>query len=139
PVLKRPAGVENFIDWNGDGKYSPPVTLEGHQCLVFFLGGIPKQGAEPGCLGFSTDPLDPAKLSQVDGRKAPFYNFPPKRLTKGGCGNFYAFADPFGKGQPYAYFSFRILYGTSDCACLGVEPYMEPYGKGPESAGRYYN
>jgi hypothetical protein len=36
--------------WRGAGK------LEGDQCLVFFLGGVQKDGS---CYGFSTNPRDP--------------------------------------------------------------------------------
>src|SRR5262249_25558652 len=122
-------GVPDFIDWNGDGKYSDPVTLEGDQCLVFFLGGIPKQGTEPGCLGFSSNRLDPAKIGEAAQRKGPFYAFPGNRLVKRGKTHFYSSAAPFGKAQPYAYFSNfgerngYHRYGTSDCAGLGVAPY----------------
>src|SRR5205814_2087901 len=35
--------------WNGRDKSR--VTLEGHECLVFFLGGIPKGGSVPSCQG----------------------------------------------------------------------------------------
>jgi prepilin-type N-terminal cleavage/methylation domain-containing protein len=93
------------IDWNGDGVSDNKnyVILEGHQCLVFFLGGIPTGLAEPapgqaqevigarsgppGCLGFSANPRDPANLADfqqkpVPARKGPFYTFDsnPARL-----------------------------------------------------------
>src|SRR5207237_10361658 len=46
------------LDWAGTGLskgalfQAPPYVLEGDQCLVFFLGGIPDQHV-PGCHGFS--------------------------------------------------------------------------------------
>src|SRR5262249_26642480 len=84
---------------------------------------------EPGCLGFSSNRLDPAKIGEAAQRKGPFYAFPGNRLVKRGKTHFYSFADPFGKDQPYAYFSNfgerngYHRYGTSDCAGLGVAPY----------------
>ena len=74
------------IDWNGDGLQSPDVILEGEQCLVFFLGGIPTplttQSPVPTCTGFSTNPQNPAfqVLSGGDTIQ-PFYEFDTSRLT----------------------------------------------------------
>src|SRR5262249_22999276 len=51
--------------------------------------------------------------------------------------------DTYGKGQPYAYFSSYgrddgyNKYGTSDCACLGVEPYWFSFPESPNRR-RYY-
>jgi hypothetical protein len=130
----------NGIDWNGDGKHTEPVVLEGDQCMVFFLGGIPQHGTSPGCIGFSTDPRDPAKLSQSKGRKGPFFEFPCHRLITRGQARYYSFADPYSKGQPYAYFSSYGVkngygkYGSSDCSSLAVSPYFES-----TNLASYYN
>jgi len=115
------------IDWNGDGAISTtPVTLTGDQCLVFFLGGIPNTGTPAGCLGFSTSPTNPA--TSVGNRISPFFEFKSNRLVRGN-GSFFSYQDGFGKNV-YAYFSAYKLangynrYGTSDCANLGVSPYV---------------
>jgi hypothetical protein len=119
----------SFLDWNGNGAADGAVTLEGDQCLVFFLGGIPRQGATPGCLGFSTDPRDPTKLRQTIGRRGPFFEFPFDRLTKRGVNGYYSYLDPFGKGKAYIYFSNYGVrngyqkYGTSDCSLQPGGPY----------------
>jgi hypothetical protein len=127
------------IDWNGNGKTEHGnVILEGDQCLVFFLGGIPDQGVEPGVLGFAPDDRDPAGLNQRAGRKGPFFEFSPNRLfkrltTDGGKAGYYSYADPYGTKQPYVYFScydkrngnnspLTSKYVTPD-STLGVEPY----------------
>ena len=57
------------IDWTGCGG-TLPVTLEGDQCLVFFLGGIPISGSTPGCAGFYSDNTNPALLTGT-GRSSP--------------------------------------------------------------------
>jgi hypothetical protein len=128
------------IDWNGNGKVdSPGVTLEGDQCLVFFLGGIPSGGRQPDCLGFSKDPSDPA--ARGGERKGPYFAFDPGRLTDLKGNGFFSCLDVFGK-RPFAYFSsyrrrngYNRYFGTrgpsrkvirdSDCASLGVWPYAE--------------
>jgi prepilin-type N-terminal cleavage/methylation domain-containing protein len=145
------------IDWNNNGVIDNGfVILEGQECLVFFLGGIPagtsgaaigtRSGA-PQCLGWSTDPRDPAKAStiaglpapQTTGRTKPFFEFDSSRLllfgnTQGAQKGFYSYVDPYGTNKPYAYFSnygsrngynkYTTSAATSDCATLGVVPYF---------------
>jgi general secretion pathway protein G len=86
----------NQYDWNGDGVIEAgPATkpqpngeyvLEGDQCLVFFLGGIPSvPNPNGGCQGFSTNPRAPTFLAVVGGTPIvnnpangtirPFYDF----------------------------------------------------------------
>ena len=99
----------NGIDWNGDGVIAPLNTvwlLEGDQCLVFFLGGIPQPqgGGVFGAGGFSKNPRNPsaAPLS------APNFEFATSRLKQSsnaaGVAGFPSYLDPFGT-QPYIYFS----------------------------------
>ena len=60
-----------FIDWNGDGKPNEELFLEGEQCLVFHLGGIPVYSPPNSpplanvagaitMVGFSNNPQNPA-------------------------------------------------------------------------------
>jgi prepilin-type N-terminal cleavage/methylation domain-containing protein len=110
------------IDWNANGTIDPPMTLEGHQCLVFFLGGAQQRSPVFACLGFATDARDPIKLSQSQGRKGPFFEFPTTRLgiwpgnQAGSTGLYFSFFDPYSQNsppqaagnpgdKPYAYFS----------------------------------
>jgi prepilin-type N-terminal cleavage/methylation domain-containing protein len=120
------------IDWNGDGVLDKKTkfTLEGDQCLVFFLGGIPTTiSGVPGVLGWSTNPRDPSFTprnpafkvgpnGQTTARVVPFFDFPATRLflrntaqvgLPGKVANpFLSFADPFrnpGVISPYIYFS----------------------------------
>jgi general secretion pathway protein G len=127
------------IDWNGNGAIDPtPFVLEGDQCLVFFLGGIQTgAGGINGCLGFSTDPRNPA--AQTQSRIGPFYEFKSGRLrviphTTAPSTNapFFSYFDAYNR-RPYAYFSsYRQANGYdhyaalgTDCAALGVWPYAE--------------
>lgn len=114
------------IDWNNDGQITKgPIVLEGHHCLVFWLGGIPAtSGGAHGCLGFSNDPQNPAALRGM--RKGPYFAFKSSRLVIDANGFLY-YIDPFRPGMPYAYFSggkSGNRFG-GDCAALGLAPYFE--------------
>jgi len=144
PINGTPA---QWVDWNGDGVPDsqagvPPnfpnlnlqdptlfVDLEGEQCLVFFLGGIPQYNASTNTFtatGFSTNASNP---SQPTGdRVPPFFDFKSDRLRPwpGTAGLFPSYLDGYGK-TPYAYFSSYktangynryIAFGNSDCQSL---------------------
>ncbi len=134
----------NGIDW-GWGPQAV-VDLEGEQCLVFFLGGYPTGGGgQNGCLGWSSDPVNPANPAGPRLQGSPFYDFKSDRLVaittpllnNPNASNLPAFVylDAYGKqtdpkSKPFAYFSsYKSLngynrYGSSDCASLGVSPYF---------------
>jgi general secretion pathway protein G len=154
-------GANNYIDWNGSGKPEGVVSnpdinnpagemiLEGDQCLVFFLGGIPLRDPVTlawSCTGFSTNPIDPAAQILSGGNvKGPMYEFDASRLAyfqhatepKARIPSYldtYGTSDGKGallSGAPYAYFSsFGIRngynrYGAGDCLKLGVNPYAQ--------------
>ena len=149
------------IDWSGTGiqtnGWAAPSrfwVLEGHQCLVFFLGGIPIQGTPAGVMGFSSRDYDPAatgisgwgQKAQPTGRKGPFFEFKSDRLVKISTAGtqkngalFYSYVDPFGTNKPYLYFSnygtrngynspLTSKYPTGDNAAFGPAPYgVQPY------------
>ena len=57
PRMQWPAAG---VDWsNGVQTGFTSVILEGDECLVFFLGGLPTNNPTVGCLGFSSDPNSP--------------------------------------------------------------------------------
>ena len=145
----------NAIDWNNNGVADGPVYLEGSQCLVFFLGGIPTTaGGIPGCLGFSTSVSNPAAVGGP--RKGPFYEFASGRLTLKPYNNgYFSYLDVYER-VPFAYFSsnssrngYNRYLGTtdqngtpitnSDCAGLGVWPYAEYIDATGATPNRYLN
>jgi general secretion pathway protein G len=124
--VKGSAAGANGIDWNGDGTISnQPVTLQGHQCLVFFLGGIPTpSGATNGCTGFSKDPTNPALAGGT--RYGPYFEFRADRLVRASNG-FFSYLDPY-KKKPFAYFSsFRTTNGYTDMDCQPDLAPLKPY------------
>jgi hypothetical protein len=117
--------------WNGQN--SDRATLEGHQCLVFFLGGIPTDTDPPVCQGFSTNPADPTEFSSPRDRKAPLFAFDSSRLKRGPNGFLY-YLDPSHQA-PYAYFrsgATNNSFNPDDCRSIGslgldcgvVKPYF---------------
>ncbi len=127
------------INWGGTNGQN----LEGEQCLVFFLGGIPSGGA---CTGFSTNPANP---TAAGGDRITFYDFPVNRLTAG-PGGYLVYLDPY-KKMPYAYFSaYKTANGYNryatapftaakgDCPSLNVAPYAEGWN-GSATAGAPVN
>jgi general secretion pathway protein G len=133
--LPMKGGTTVWIDWNGNGAMDTGhLDLEGEECLVFFLGGIPKVLATGViCTGFSTNPSDPSYHTHntpAGDVVPPLFDFPSARLTLGPSGHAYVFLDSYGTGMPYAYFSSyksangynRYYYDgfatNSDCASL---------------------
>jgi hypothetical protein len=124
------------FDWNGDGKVRGDWVLEGDECLVFFLGGIPEGagGPAPSCGGFA--PFDRPDPTEREGKRPPFYEFRSSRLRDIHGRGFLSYTDAC-EGQPYAYFSAYGVengynrYGGTDCPALGVWPYAEALGPAP--------
>jgi general secretion pathway protein G len=144
------------IDWTGNNNLPTPfatlypkgIILEGDQCLVFFLGGIPMSGSPNACTGFSKSTTNPA---QPGGERLKFYDFQPARLTSihtvvinntPSPSPFFSYLNGFGNKE-YAYFStgtrgtnrYNSAAGTgtgrTDCQTLGVTPYATSAGPAP--------
>ncbi|MGC8642790.1 MAG: type II secretion system protein [Isosphaeraceae bacterium] len=89
--LGTPTG--KWYDFNGNGNavvngHPERYVLQGHECLVFFLGGIPQQTATGfGMTGFGKDPTNPFTNSVIGNvgysgnRYAPFFEFANNRLA----------------------------------------------------------
>jgi hypothetical protein len=85
---------------------SSAVPLDGNQCLVFFLGGIPVNGAPNGF-----DANSPyAAASTASNKKGPYFEFQSSRLLA--TTSIPRYADPW--GVPYAYFSSNAGNDTYD-------------------------
>lgn len=94
-------------DLNGDlDMTDPPITLNGSECLVLFLGGVFDTNGEP--TGFSRIPANPWQTGGTN-RLGPFYEFKKDRLMAPSPSlnpNFYVYADPItGTQSPFLYAS----------------------------------
>jgi prepilin-type N-terminal cleavage/methylation domain-containing protein len=103
-------------------------TLEGDQCLVFFVAGPPAVAgqASAGMLGFSTNPLNPVDPSTD---RIKFFDFDVNRLFNRQAGatasKFPSYYDVYRK-QPFIYFSSNKRPDGYDPTpnSLGVRPYQ---------------
>ncbi|HEY7428856.1 MAG TPA: type II secretion system protein [Gemmataceae bacterium] len=145
-AAKPPLGWD---DWNGNGQVDAPMTLQGQQCLVFYLGGLPTYSTSGGRLtigmvGFSLNNLDPtAPVQNAAGlsttRRGPYFPFVNSRLgvvqNAAGLPISYPFyQDPYqikNVNQVYAFFSTQgraNAYIPTDCAAIGANPYWNGAG-----------
>jgi prepilin-type N-terminal cleavage/methylation domain-containing protein len=134
-VFGKNLGAQGPVDWNGDGVLNGPWTLEGEQCLVFYLGGIPTTPGLGGFSpqGFSTNNMNPAMPGGK--RKGPYYTFQVARLVpltsyNPAASPFPVYLDPWQVKigpKPYAYFSSNGInngYTGADCVSIGAAPYF---------------
>ncbi len=136
-----PSGV--WYDFNGNGGNGPdsPYILHGHECLVFFLGGVPLLDANTGVFGltgFGKDPTNPFTNSIVGhtmynaNRQPPFFEFNSGRL----------FADPHGTSNiPGYYDSLGNSPPTALPTTINFYAYFSSYGSGhydPNDVNLFY-
>jgi prepilin-type N-terminal cleavage/methylation domain-containing protein len=72
-----------YRDLNNNNNTTESFHLSGAECLVFFLGGMPKGDGNGGIFmtGFSKNPSNPFQPRTVDeSRDGPFFEFPSARL-----------------------------------------------------------
>lgn len=128
-----------WYDFNGNGRFDQrPILLEGHECLVFFLGGIPNVSVDTGTqrvvfgmTGFAKQYQSPAfpnapnpfvNSNVTSNRDAPFYtNFRAERLADddndgmpGFTDSLTALADPYNIANSRYYAYFRAYGGQSN-------------------------
>lgn len=117
------------LDWSGGlGMPSGGVVLQGDQCLVFFLGGIPSAN---GPMGFSPSPKNPTLVSGV-AEPVKFFDFKINRLYKRGTGPFFSYLDAYSSdatGRPFVYFSsgFRENGYQNETVTFGGGDSVSPY------------
>ncbi len=128
-------GATGWYDFNGNGGTGPdnPYVLQGHEALVFFLGGIPQQTASGyGMTGFgkdptnpftnsiSNDPLNPGNPSPAysGNRQPPLFEFAANRLVVDA-------ANPYA-GIPYA--------GIQKYILPQIPGYLDSLGNAPPQA-----
>lgn len=109
-----------------DGTMDMTGTLDGAECLVFFLGGLQDSGGA--LVGFSKNGAQPFVLG--GNRVGPFFEFDRSRLTTTGAGTngnprFPEYLDPLsGQTKPYIYLSSYDGkgYRSADVALLRSRP-----------------
>lgn len=121
------------------------TVLEGDQCLVFFLGGIPlwdSTTSRYAASGFSKNPADPSGGGNPAQLGGAYFQFKASRLKdyRGNSG-FPSYFDPYFTGdpgdRPFAYFSAygrKNGYVLGDCATIAGAAFV-PY---QDTANSYY-
>ena len=116
-----------WYDFNGNGQVDAPYILHGHECLVFFLGGVPlldPTSGTHGLTGFGKDPTNPFTNMIVGNtmynanRQEAFYQFNPGRL----------FLDPQTKSQIPAYYDSLNSGPPMGAGQLNFYAYFNAYG-----------
>ena len=125
----------SVFNWRGLGNppnaTTPVINLEGMDALVFWLGGIPVNGATgvkfTGFAASRTDPTAPESL--VTKRKGPYYEFEPARVSGSiatgrlGYNNSYGGAYVYYAKDDYKYFN---SLAPSTLLPFPVYPYRDP-------------
>jgi general secretion pathway protein G len=90
-----PTTANRWYDFNGNGTLDNAYILDGHECLVFFLGGIPvPNGSGFSMSGFGKDPTNPFSNSLTGSsmysanRTAPLFEFNNGRLNPDTSGRY---------------------------------------------------
>ncbi len=111
-----PAGIPNgFYDFDGSGTGLGPTgqpkvaLLQGTECLVFFLGGLPETTSNGWAVsGFAKNPANPMQNAvTTSNRSTPMYEFVAGRFVDIDNNGFPEYLDGLGGStpRPYAYFS----------------------------------
>ena len=113
-------GAVAWPDYNGDGVVNTsPVLLQGHECLVFFLGGIPLQDTSAanagfGMTGFAKNPLLPFQNSTSAASRDPaLFEFKGDRLIDDDGNGFPGYVDTLATGTNARFLAYFSAYGTT--------------------------
>ncbi|VAX41868.1 General secretion pathway protein G [hydrothermal vent metagenome] len=112
------------------GFWADGTTLNGAECLIFFLGGVEKTAGSKNLVGFSSDTSNPFD-SNGSNRKGPYFEFDTGRLIQTQTG-IYTYNDSMpGQTAPFVYAnsSEGRGYKISDVsAYLSAGPYRQANG-----------
>jgi prepilin-type N-terminal cleavage/methylation domain-containing protein len=116
-LLPSPGGSNGtWFDFNGNGVYDAnPILLEGHECLVFFLGGITNHsGSVLGMDGFGKNPSNPfINSTAATNRNNTFFEFRGERLIDDDGNGIPGYVDSLATGQDARYLVYFSAYGQN--------------------------
>ncbi len=140
-----PSGGTNLVhDFNGNGNFDGVYILDGSECLVFFLGGIPTHTAGGiGMSGFARSPSNPflregSGPGATTNRIPPMFEFKNDRLLDHDGDGIPGYADSLGSGTDARFYVYFSAYGGGGYDANDVN-YPEPDAEsGMTAIGRYY-
>lgn len=113
-----------WYDFNGNGVMDSDYTLDGRECLVFFLGGIPQYDVKGGSFtggmaGFGRNPTNPFSNGIVgnpmysNNRQPPMFEFRGARLQliAGRTTGVPGYGDTMSSANAPAFFAYFSAYG----------------------------
>src|SRR5690606_39063676 len=109
--------ASGWHDFDGDGVLDQPVLLQGHECLAFFLGGIPGASGA-GMAGFAKDPVNPfrsdnpANAGYTASRNPPLFEFKGDRLLDPDANGYPGYVDSLGRTTDARYYAYFSAYGN---------------------------
>ncbi len=116
-------GAPVWHDFNGNGVLDPGlIYLEGHECLAFFLGGIPNpNGQTLGMSGFGKDPrfpfttqnLNAPQQMRSDNRSQPLFQFQGSRLIDDDGDGIPGYVDTLNTGSDARFFAYFSAYNNN--------------------------
>jgi prepilin-type N-terminal cleavage/methylation domain-containing protein len=118
PLLTAGSPVTAYHDINDSGSLDgAPYYLEGHECLVFFLGGLASFSANTvGMTGFSANPNNPFIHDHVPGganRTQKYFEFSGDRLYDDDGDFVPGYIDSLGTLTDGRYFAYFSSYGSA--------------------------
>jgi general secretion pathway protein G len=133
-----------WYDFNGDGQavtngVTQQYILQGHECLVFFLGGVPLLTTSGyGMTGFGKDPTNPftnsitGNLGYSANRQAPFFEFVANRLVldPSDASGIPGYLDSLGNPAPPAIAIPPPPFGIVPGSPVNFYAYFSSYGNG---------
>jgi general secretion pathway protein G len=115
--------AQAFHDFNGDNVFqgSSPILLEGHECLVFFLGGITNHTANSvngapvlSMDGFAKDPVNPFVNSTLTQSRYPsFFEWKSDRLIDDDGDGIPGYVDSLATVDQARYYAYFSAYGQN--------------------------
>ncbi len=109
-------GAGTFYDFNGNGVGDAnPILLQGHECLVFFLGGIPNHaGTTLGMSGFANNPVFPFQNeASSTNRTKPFFEFVSDRLIDDDGDGIPGYVDGLAQANEARYYVYFSAYNNN--------------------------
>jgi general secretion pathway protein G len=145
PRVQLPANVAavGFYDFNGNGKADStfaapnPYVIEGHEALVFFLGGIVNNPGGTGAIGmtgFAKNPVNPF-ASTTANRNPPMYEFDNARIIINAATGMPGYLDSLNSSGVSPPQNFYAYFSTND---VNFEGPLAPTDKGWRWPGQNY-
>jgi general secretion pathway protein G len=133
-------------DFNGNGVRDQGwILLEGHECLAFFLGGVPNAtGTGFGMSGFSKNPQFPflspdATSAAAQNRTQPLFEFRAERLVDEDGDGMPGYIDPRNGGSDARFYGYFSAYDSNGYDPNDVNMVLRDFASADEAYQRAFS